>query len=214
MVPKSLGNLEGRERGGVSSATQGGKGGSEVSDGVIRCYCSTIPTDLEFKQRQPEVERSQVTMSLKIGQGAYGEVNIWCKCCLATNCWYFLTLRLILPSSLSLLSSLSLSSLSCPSPSSSPTFPLPLLLPPSLPPSLSCPSPSSSPTFPLPLLLPPSLPPSLFSPPLPFFSSPPLQSWKGSWSGHTVVMKKLKTKGDVFKSGYMDSFPHEYLRLR
>ena len=62
------------------SAIQGGKrGGWEVSDDVIRRYCSTIPTDLEFKQRQPEVERSQVTMSLKIGQGAYGEVSNWCK---------------------------------------------------------------------------------------------------------------------------------------
>ena len=62
------------------STTQGEKGGrGEVSDGVIRRYCSTIPTDLEFKQRQPEVERSQVTMSLKIGQGAYGEVSNWCK---------------------------------------------------------------------------------------------------------------------------------------
>jgi len=67
---------------------------------------------LEFKQRQPEIERSQVTTSLKIGQGAYGE------------------------------------------------------------------------------------------------------TWKGSWSGHTVVVKRLKTKGDVFKSGHMDSFPHEYMRLR
>ena len=46
---------------------------------LMRCYCFTIPTDLEFKQRQPEVERSQVTMSLKLGQGAYGEVSNWCK---------------------------------------------------------------------------------------------------------------------------------------
>lgn len=150
-----------------------------------RCYCFTIPTDLEFKQRQPEVERSQVTMSLKLGQGAYGEVSNWCKRCLAASCWYFLTLKLILLSSLS----------ASPSPSSlpSPSFPPFLLFTPPSPPT-SHPSSRS--------------PPSFFSPPL------PLQSWKGSWSGHTVVMKKLKTKGDVFKSGYMDSFPHEYLRLR
>lgn len=67
---------------------------------------------LEFKQRQPEIERNQVTTSLKIGQGPYGE------------------------------------------------------------------------------------------------------TWKGSWSGHTVALKKLKTKGDVHRIGYMDSFPHEYSRLR
>ncbi len=29
---------------------------------------------MEFKQRQPEVEKSQVTMALKMGQGIYGEV--------------------------------------------------------------------------------------------------------------------------------------------
>ena len=135
---------------------------------MIRHYCSTIPTDLEFKQRQPEVERSQVTMSLKIGQGAYGEVRNW----LVGN-------KLLVSSYIEAYSSLSPSSPPSPSLFSSPT---PFLL------SLS----------------------SLFS----SLSSPPLQSWKGSWSGHTVVMKKLKTKGDVFKSGYMDSFPHEYLRLR
>ncbi len=33
-----------------------------------------ITTDLDFKQRQAEVEKSQVTMSIKIGQGSYGEV--------------------------------------------------------------------------------------------------------------------------------------------
>lgn len=31
--------------------------------------------DLEFKQRQPEVEKSQVTLGLKLGQGAFGEVR-------------------------------------------------------------------------------------------------------------------------------------------
>ena len=40
------------------------------------------------------------------------------------------------------------------------------------------------------------------------------QTWKGSWSGHTVVVKKLKTIGDVFRSGQMDNFHHEYNRLR
>ena len=44
--------------------------------------------------------------------------------------------------------------------------------------------------------------------------SSPHQTWKGSWSGHTVAVRKLKTKGDVHRSGMMDSFPHEYLRLR
>lgn len=67
---------------------------------------------LEFKQRQPEVERSQVTTALKIGQGPYGE------------------------------------------------------------------------------------------------------TWMGSWSGHTVVVKKLKIKGDIHRIGHMDNFPHEYSRLR
>ena len=32
--------------------------------------------DMEFKQRQPEVEKSQVTMALKLGQGIYGEVSV------------------------------------------------------------------------------------------------------------------------------------------
>ncbi len=34
---------------------------------------------MEFKQRQPEVEKSQVTMALKLGQGIYGEVSV-CVC--------------------------------------------------------------------------------------------------------------------------------------
>lgn len=67
---------------------------------------------MEFKQRQPEVEKSQVTMALKLGQGFYGE------------------------------------------------------------------------------------------------------SWKGSWSGHTVAVKKLKTPGDVFSAGQMENFHREYVRLR
>ncbi len=31
---------------------------------------------MDFKQRQVEVEKSQVTMSIKLGQGSYGEVCI------------------------------------------------------------------------------------------------------------------------------------------
>ena len=42
----------------------------------------------------------------------------------------------------------------------------------------------------------------------------PVQTWKGSWSGHTVVVKKLKTKGDVFRSTLRENFHHEYTRLR
>ena len=42
----------------------------------------------------------------------------------------------------------------------------------------------------------------------------PVQTWMGSWSGHTVVVKKLKTTGDVFRSGLRESFHHEYQRLR
>ena len=68
--------------------------------------------DMEFKQRQPEVEKSQVTMAIKLGEDAYGEL------------------------------------------------------------------------------------------------------WKASWTGHTVVVKKLKTKGDLFRAGFMDTFPQEYSKLR
>ena len=143
---------------------------------LMRCYCFTIPTDLEFKQRQPEVERSQVTMSLKLGQGAYGEVSNWCKLLVFSYIESY-----------------------------------PSLIPSSSPPSPSPPSPPFFLFLSNPFDLLPLLTLFFFYPTLP---SPPLQSWKGSWSGHTVVMKKLKTKGDVFKSGYMDSFPHEYLRLR
>lgn len=32
-------------------------------------------SDMEFKQRQPEVEKGQVTMALKMGEGMYGEVS-------------------------------------------------------------------------------------------------------------------------------------------
>lgn len=136
---------------------------------LMRCYCFTIPTDLEFKQRQPEVERSQVTMSLKLGQGAYGEVSSWCKRCLAANCWYFLTLRLTLPSSLSLFSSNSLSFLS------SLSFFLFLPLPPTSHPS------SRS-------------PPSLFSPPLPSSPRPSPSVLEGflewTYSGNEEVKDK------------------------
>lgn len=41
-----------------------------------------------------------------------------------------------------------------------------------------------------------------------------MQTWKGSWSGHTVVVKKLKTKGDVYRSSLRENFHHEYTRLR
>ena len=39
------------------------------------CVCVHACSDMEFKQRQPEVEQSQVTMSLKIGSGYHGEVR-------------------------------------------------------------------------------------------------------------------------------------------
>ena len=42
-----------------------------------------------------------------------------------------------------------------------------------------------------------------------------LQLWKGSWSGHTVMIKKLKAKEDVFSSQTVqETFPREYPRLR
>ena len=40
------------------------------------------------------------------------------------------------------------------------------------------------------------------------------QTWKGSWSGHTVAVRRLKIKGDVYKTGLLESFPIEYMKLR
>ena len=52
---------------------------------ILRCDCKSnvcvlyfLKPDLEFKQRQAEVEKSQVTMALKIGQGMHGEVSSFC----------------------------------------------------------------------------------------------------------------------------------------
>lgn len=39
-------------------------------------------------------------------------------------------------------------------------------------------------------------------------------TWKGSWSGHTVAVRRLKVKGDIFRTGMLESFPHEYMKLR
>lgn len=41
---------------------------------------------LEFKQRQPEVERSQVITSLRIGEGAHATVSI----CMHVQEWHML----------------------------------------------------------------------------------------------------------------------------
>ena len=40
------------------------------------------------------------------------------------------------------------------------------------------------------------------------------QTWKGSWSGHTVAVRRLRIKGDVYRTGMLESFPHEYMKLR
>lgn len=42
---------------------------------TLNFYVCYLQPDLEFKQRQAEVEKSQVTMALKIGQGMHGEVS-------------------------------------------------------------------------------------------------------------------------------------------
>jgi integrin-linked kinase len=39
-------------------------------------------------------------------------------------------------------------------------------------------------------------------------------TWKGSWSGHTVAVRTLKIKGDVYRTGLLESFPIEYMKLR
>jgi len=48
---------------------------SSVCSNTGHILCVYVCSDLEFKQRQPEVEQSQVTMSLKIGSGYHGEVR-------------------------------------------------------------------------------------------------------------------------------------------
>lgn len=46
-------------------------------------------------------------------------------------------------------------------------------------------------------------------------NEPLLQVWKGSWSGHTVHIKKLVAKDDVFSSQTVqETFPREYPKLR
>ena len=41
----------------------------------ILCMCVYVCAVMEFKQRQPEVERSQVITSLRIGEGGHATVS-------------------------------------------------------------------------------------------------------------------------------------------